>query len=198
MTLLAAVAVAPSRACHEPATLFARRAWLYHIGLGLARGIGIGIVARGFMRLLSGDPGFSLSGTLFIIGLFTFFGTVQGVVAGTRARTDRRRFTAPIRFLGAFSYLILGLGAGIVMAPFLWTMGPALARRDWHRRVRFGLAGVAALNFAAVIAMHMNEEDFELVHVGGFVVLLVTYLAIAWTAGPTFDPGNSGSADHSA
>lgn len=198
MTIVAGIDLRPSPAVVGSSQPFPRRAWPYHVGVGLARGVGIGIAARAFMRLLAGDPEFTLGGTLFIIGLFTIFGTMQGIVAGTRARTARRRFTAPIRLLGGFSYLVLGLGAGIVMAPFLWTLGPALARRDWHRRIRIGLSAVAALNLIAVIAMQVNEENFEWVHIVAFVLMLATYLAVAWTAGPTFASGNSSGTEQPA
>ncbi len=198
MTILASVDLPPFPTLVDSAKPFPRRSWPVHVGLGLARGVAIGVAARTFMRLLSGDPEFTLSGTLFIIGLFTIFGTMQGVVAGTRARNARRRFTAPVRFLGGFSYLILGLGAGIIMAPFLWTMGPALAHREWHRRIRIGLAAVAALNLIGVIAMQMNEEDFRWVHIVAFALLLATYLAAAWTAGPTFASANSAGTEQPA
>ena len=84
------------------------------------------------------------------------------------------------------------------MAPFLWTMGPALAHRAWRRWVRIGLAAVATLNLIGVIAMQMNEEDFEWVHIVAFVLLLATYLAAAWTAGPTFRARNPDGAQQPA
>jgi hypothetical protein len=162
------------------------KSWRHHIGLGLLTGAGIGVTARGFMRLLAGEPEFTWSGTLLIVGLFTVFGTMQGIVAGVRSRTSRHWITAPARVLGGLSYLLLGGGAGALMVPFLWTMAPAIWRPGWNRLVRVGLAAVAALNVGGVIVMQFSEQEFRPTHLLGLGLLILVYLATAWTAGPTF------------
>ena len=84
-----------------------RRSLAAHLGFGLAIGSGLGVAARGFMRLLAADPEFSWSGTILIVGLFAVFGVVQGAVAATRSRTTRQWITLPVRLVGGFSYLML-------------------------------------------------------------------------------------------
>ena len=138
------------------------------------------------MRLLAGEPEFTWSGTLLIVGFFTAFGTMQGVVAGVRSRSSRHWITAPARVLGGLSYLLLGGGAGALMVPFLWTMAPAIWRPDWNRWVRAALVTVAALNVVGVIVMQFREQEFRAIHLLGLGLLILVYLATAWTAGPTF------------
>lgn len=186
MNALATVPAIRTSALPRPTSVSDRRPWRHLLGLGLLTGTAIGVTARGFMRLLAGEPEFTWSGTLLIVGFFTAFGTMQGVVAGVRSRSSRHWITAPARVLGGLSYLLLGGGAGALMVPFLWTMAPAIWRPDWNRWVRAALVTVAALNVVGVIVMQFREQEFRAIHLLGLGLLILVYLATAWTAGPTF------------
>ncbi len=170
-----------------------RRSWMTHLGLGLVTGLGLGIVARSFMRLLTEEPDFTWSGTLFIVGLFTVFGVAQELVAAIRTRTSRRWITVPIRVIGGFSYLVLAGGPGVLLVPFLWLGGLAMWRTSWHRRVRATLAILAAADMLAVIAFTLNDVGYDRLYhpsfVAGFALLVVTYTAMVWRVGPTLSGG---------
>lgn len=162
--------------------------WTTQVLTGLSVGVVLGVSARVFMRLLADEPEFSWGGTLFIVGVFTIFGTTQSLVALVRSRTDSPWLTAPVRVLGGVSYLLLGGGAGIVMLPFLWTVSLAMWRTDWRTWVRQLLALVGAVDLVGVIVLQLSDVPFRLVHLLGFLVLLAVYLAAAWTAGSTLRP----------
>lgn len=169
------------------------RSWMTHLALGLATGLGLGIVARSFMRLLAEDPEFTWSGTLFIVGLFTAFGVVQELVAAIRGRTSRLWITVPIRVIGGLSYLVLAAGAGVLLLPFLWLGGLAMWRTSWHRRVRAALAILASADMLAVLVFTLTDEGFDRLYhpsfVAGFALLVMTYIAIVWRVGPTLSGG---------
>lgn len=169
-----------------------RRSWTAHLGVGLITGVGLGVAARGFMRLLAVDPEFTWSGTVFIVGLFAVFGVVQGGVAAIMSRTTRRRITVPARLMGGLSYLMLGGGAGTLMVPFLWFGALALWRITWHRRVRATLAALAAANMVAVVGLTLSEDGLDRLRepgvVAGFALFAATYAAAVWNAGPTLRP----------
>ena len=167
-----------------------RRSWAAHLGGGMIIGVGIGLAARAFMRLLTADPDFTWSGMIFIVGLFAVFGTVQGGVAAITSRTTRRWITIPVRLVGGLSYLLLGGGAGLLMVPFLWFGALACWRTTWHRWLRTTLAVLAAANIAAVVGLTLSEDGSdrlrELGVLAGFALFAATYIVAVWTAGPTF------------
>ena len=169
-----------------------RRSFAAHLGVGLVTGIGLGVAARSFMRLLTDDPEFTWSGTAFIIGLFTVFGVVQSVVAAIRSRTTRQWITVPARLLGGLSYLMLGGGAGVVMVPFLWFGALALWQTTWHRWKRATLAGLAAANMVGFIGITLSEEGLDRLLearvVAGFALFTATYAAAVRSVGPTLSP----------
>jgi hypothetical protein len=55
------------------------------LGVGLLLGAGWGVLARGFMRLLTTEPSFSWEGTSFIVGIFAVAGALVGLVHAARA-----------------------------------------------------------------------------------------------------------------
>ena len=147
------------------------------------------------MRLLAVDPDFSWSGTLFIVGLFTVFGVVQGAVAAIRSRTTRRWIIIPARLAGGLSYLMLGGGAGVMMVPFLWFGALALWRTNWGNWIRASLAMLATANMVGVVVLSLTEDGFDRLSgpgvIAGFAVFAATYTATVWTVGPTIGPARS-------
>ena len=72
------------------------------LGIVAAFGVGgavWGVVARAWMRLITEEPEFTWSGTLFIVGLFAVVATVQGCALAVRRRRWPRWAQAPVRVL---------------------------------------------------------------------------------------------------
>jgi hypothetical protein len=106
---------------------------------GAALGLGWGVAARAWMRLITTDPGFSWSGTGYILGACTVIGLLLGAAEAGRRRGAMRWWRAT----GA-SALLLGVGAGIIVVPTALLGGLAAGRRRWHPAVRAVLALAAA------------------------------------------------------
>jgi hypothetical protein len=97
-----------------------------------------GIVMRAWMRLISTDPEFSWSGTLFILAAATVAGAVLGL-----ARLRRRSGGQGWWRLSVLALVGLGAG-GAVMWPTVVAWGLALGRRGpWLLVVPLGVAGAA-------------------------------------------------------
>lgn len=114
--------------------------------LGMLMGLLWGIGARAWMRLISPDPEFSWSGTLFILGVATVVGTLLGLAAV--GRTGSRPRLA--RGLGASAVLPLGIGAGIVMLPPILAGAFALPGPLPLRRTRVLLLGLPCVGPLAI------------------------------------------------
>lgn len=105
---------------------------------GMLAGVVWGIAARAWMRLISPDPEFSWTGTLFILGIATVVGTLLGLAAVGRAGRHPRL----ARGLGAVAVLPLGIGAGVVMLPPILAGAFALPGPLPSRRTRVVLLGL--------------------------------------------------------
>ena len=114
-----------------------------------------GVAARAWMRLISSDPEFTWSGTLFIVALFAVVGTAQGCAVAVRRRT--RWVRGPARVVAGVAALLLGAGPGMVLLPLLVCAPLAIARTRWHPVIRGGLALVACAN--AVLMLPLLHSD---------------------------------------
>jgi hypothetical protein len=107
---------------------------------GAVLGLGWGVAARAWMRLIATDPEFSCSGTGYILGACTVVGLLLGAAEASR----RRGAMGWWRATGA-SALLLGVGAGMIVLPTALLGGLAAGRRRWHPAIRAVLALVAAV-----------------------------------------------------
>ena len=121
------------------------------------------------MRLITFDPEFTWSGTLFIVGATTLAGAMAGL-AYHRWRLSRGQWW---RLLGLF-FLPLGMAAGAVMVPTFVLGGIALGRKLWHPRARILLA-VLAVGFQVFFLMN---ETFPYGRTLWAVPIYVGFLAI--------------------
>ena len=97
--------------------------------LGLALGAAWGVLARVWMRLISTDPTFSWSGTLFIVGPAALLGAGVGLVDAA-LRTGRSGWWR----LAVLPGLLLLLGPGTLLAPSFLMGGLAWPpHRKWLR-----------------------------------------------------------------
>ena len=122
------------------------------------------------MRLISTDPAFTWSGTLFIVGASALAGLGMGIVMALVQR---------LRGIGVATMLPLGLGPGMIMLP---TSSPWV---EWpfsgggRRRLAAVLAALAVLS-AGLLAGGLLLSELSFVRAA---VCFVLYLGLtAWLA----------------
>jgi hypothetical protein len=156
------------------------------VAIGVFGGFALGFVARAWMRLISEDPAFTWSGTLFIIVGFTIFGFTQSIVATARRRGARRSTLTVLRVIGVAGMLPLFVAAGAVMFPTVIGGGLALARVEWRRITRM-VCVVAALAPVVFVGNDLVDSFGWSVHtLAGFVVMLAVYATIIAATRYTF------------
>ena len=153
---------------------------------GALGGFVLGIAARAWMRLISDDPGFSWSGTLFIIGGFTVFGLTQSIVAVTRRRTRRCGPLTIARTVGIIGMLPLFFAAGAVMLPTVVAGGLAVVRVDWTRAIRWIFVLFASVPVIFVGRDLIDTFGWSLHATAGVVAMLGVYGVIIWATRFTF------------
>ncbi len=150
------------------------------IALGALGGCALGITARGWMRLISDDPEFSWSGTIFIVTGFTIFGVGQSIVAAARSRIDRRSTLTTVRVIGVVTMLPLFMAAGALMLPTVVGGGLAAARTGWHVATRIVclVVGIGPVMFVGQDLI--DTFGWSLRSLCGIAVMLAVYAAIIW------------------
>jgi hypothetical protein len=150
------------------------------MAIGLLGGFALGVVARAWMRLISEDPDFTWSGTIFIVGGFTFFGLTQSIVAVARRRTTRWWRLTGVRTIGAVGMLPLFVAAGALMFPTVAGCGLASARSEWPKAIR-GLCLVVATGPVLFVGTDLiGSFGWSLHALAGFVTMLAVYATIIW------------------
>lgn len=156
------------------------------LAIGLLGGFALGVVARVWMRLISEDPEFTWSGTIFIVAGFTFFGLTQSIVAVARGRTTRWWKLTGVRTIGAVGMLPLFVAAGAVMFPTVAGCGLASARSEWPKTIR-GLCLVVAAGPVLFVGTDLiGSFGWSLHTLAGFVMMLAVYATIIWATRFTF------------
>lgn len=163
------------------------------LAVGLFGGFALGVVARAWMRVISEDPDFTWSGTIFIVGGFSFFGLTQSIVAVARRRTTRWWTLTGARTIGAVGMLPLFLAAGALMFPTVVGCGFASARSEWPKAVRRLCLVVAAGPVLFVGTDLIGSFGWSLHTLAGFVMMLAVYATIIWAARFTFTAQNAAS-----
>jgi hypothetical protein len=133
-------------------------------------------VSRGWMRLISDDPEFSWSGTIFIVIAFTVAGLGHGVAWATRA-TGGRRWSTVARWAGAVLTLPLFVGAGALMLPTVIAGSLARWRTDWAPWAR-AVAVVLAVPAPVGVAVGTLRHGPTVGRVAGIVLFAATYATI--------------------
>jgi hypothetical protein len=160
-----------------------RHAW--SIAAGTLGGSLLGVGARAWMRFISDDPEFTLSGTLFIVLGFTIFGLTQSIGRITIAST--RRWVPTIgRAVGVVGMLPLFAAAGGIMMPTVVAGGFAV--RDgvprWVRVVCVAIAMVPLLMVANIVLT--SDLGWSLRSLVGILLAAVLYSLVILIARPTF------------
>lgn len=137
---------------------------------GAAAGLAWGIVARLWMRFISDHPEFSWSGTAFIVGAATIFGTAMGLAWLRRARGGRGWW----RLLG-LTVLLLGMGAGSLMIPTV-LLGAVALGRPWRRWITAVVLAIALVPQVLILG-----PDLGSMSVPRLMIALAAYLVLLWS-----------------
>ena len=150
---------------------------LWLVPFGLFAGATLGSVARGWMRLITDDPEFSWSGTIFIVAAFAIAGLGHGIAWAARRADRRRRWSTVARVVGAVLTLPLFGGAGAIMLPTV--VGAALARwrPDWRRSARAAVI-VVATPTPVVLVVGVWRDGMDARRALGLLLFGATYLLI--------------------
>ena len=155
---------------------------------GVLGGLGLGIIARAWMRLITEDPEFTWTGTIFIVIGFMVFGLTQSIVAVARRRPKRRWKLTIVRAVGAVGMLPLFVAAGALMLPTVVGGGLAVARVDWHTLTRSIWLLLAAAPVLFVGSELIDAFGWSMQMVAGFVMMSAVYSTIIWATRWTFAP----------
>ena len=162
------------------------------LACGLFGGFTLGVAARAWMRLITVHPEFTWAGTLFIVGGFTIFGTLQSVVAVARSLVRRRWALTIVRVIGIVAMMPLFLAAGAIMFPTVIGAGLARARSDWPRWVRVLCVVVALAPIALVTSQLIGDFGWSIHSLAGLLVMLAIYGIFVWATRFTFEPQADG------
>jgi hypothetical protein len=143
---------------------------------GAALGLGWGVAARGWMRLIATEPEFSWSGTGYIVGACTMIGLLLGIAEASRRRGGRRWRRAT-----AAAALLLGAGAGILVVPTALLGGLAAGLPGRHPVIRTVLALAAAAP-----ALFVAHEVWRIWPGPRGAVAIVLWVALAATLALAF------------
>jgi len=154
--------------------------------LGAVTGAAWGVLARIWMRLISGNPEFSWTGTLLIIGLAALLGGGVGLAAGARLAGRSRWWT-----LAVLPGLVLFLSPGMLFAPSFLVGSLAYAQRN--RILRAVGWAVIALSIvgSALLAVLEPEPGVEttpglvITFLIGFSLMAIT---LAWAGSHIWRP----------
>lgn len=128
-----------------------RTALLRGAGTGLLLGAAWGVAARVWMRLISDQPSFSWSGTLFVVGLAALFGA-STVAAATALRQGRSGWWRLLATPG----LLLFASQGIAFLPGFLVACVGLSRRS---RVGYVVAALGVLVVPVLLWRQLRLDD---------------------------------------
>jgi hypothetical protein len=186
--------MSPSRALPTPLSWAARMGYVL-VPVFLVLGLLLGASARAWMRIISTDPEFTVSGTLFIVLGFSFFAAMQSVAALAAERPWRDWPRRGARCLGAVGLLPLFMAAGGIMAPAVVFAGLALWHPSWPRVIRWVLGLIVLANLVAVSLTITSDLGVSWRSLVGICGLLLIYGCIVWAAAGTFSRPNSMAAN---
>jgi hypothetical protein len=126
------------------------------LAAGVGAGLVSGVVARAWMRVISTDPEFSWSGTMYIVIAFGLFGAASGVaLLARRWRPGLGRVLG--RIVGVVGVLPVFMGAGAMLFPTVLVGGMAVGQRTWPRWVRVVCGALAAAPIVAIWGGIVND-----------------------------------------
>lgn len=141
--------------------------------VGVVAGFVWGVVARGFMRLMTVAPEFTWSGTLSIVGTATVVGGLVAVVRQQRLAGRSRWW----RLLG-LPFILMFAGAGITLVPGVVGVVMLLDRRRWLMVPGAALVGLTLYGvIVADLGTSMSARQWL-----GVAVMLGCLAVLGWAA----------------
>jgi hypothetical protein len=126
------------------------------------------------MRLITDDPEFSWSGTIFIVLAFTVAGAGHGVAWAVRRAGVRRRWSTTARVAAGVLTLPIFAGAGGMMLPTVFGASVAGARTDWPRAARVA-AALVAIPVPVIIGADLVDNGITPGVLLGALLMVATY-----------------------
>ena len=163
---------------HRVPPAYAYRPPTVHVAVGRAAlsGAAWGVAARLWMRFISDDPEFSISGTAFIVAAPTVISMFSVLAQRCISWSGVARW--PARMIAGASTVLLGMGAGMLMLPTLILGGVAYGHPEWPRQLRLTIAVLAAVPVVVVVR--------EIPPGGRIFLALPTYLLLIATIIPVY------------
>lgn len=158
------------------------------ITIGFFGGLILGVISRLWMRWISTDPEFSWSGSIFIVGAFTFFFTTQSVVFLLRHGVHSRRRTTLIRVGGVVFSLPIFSAAGGIMFPAVALASIALWTNALGARGRKALL-VLSLVIPVIVSKDIIKDfGWTLATAGRIFLFILIYALVIISTRPTLSP----------
>lgn len=155
-------------------------------------GLGIGVVARAWMRWITVEPEFTWTGTIAIVVAFALFFTAQATARLARVRARSPRRVAGVRTAAGVLSLGLFAAAGAVMFPSV-LFGSLASWRTGLGRVVRSLLAVAALPAAIfVVSTMVDDHGWSLATFGRIVVFAGIYASVIAATRPTVEAVEGG------
>jgi hypothetical protein len=151
--------------------------------VGAALGIGLvwGVLARGWMRLISTDPAYTFEGSLFITLAFGFVVGCQAIALLTRRRRSRAARTAG-RLVGLVGLLPLFFGGGAIMLPTVVGGGLGAGQTAWPRAARMAIGLLALVPVVSVSATIVKDFGLGPRALVAIVALVAIYAGVVFAA----------------
>eukprot|EP01041_Mallomonas_annulata_P034342 gene34342-biopygen26530 len=143
------------------------------------------------MRLITDEPEFSWSGTIFIVGAFTVTATGHGLAWAARRAGLRRRWTTPARVVAAVLTMPIFGGAGMIMMPTVLCATLARSRADWPRTMRV-IVALLALVAPVFVTVDVVRHDVTPGRLLGIVLFVATYAVVVASLGAVVSPIDDG------
>jgi hypothetical protein len=154
--------------------------------LGAVTGAAWGVLARIWMRLISGNPEFSWTGTLLIIGLAALLGAGVGLAARARLAGRSRWWT-----LAVVPGLVIFLSPGMLLAPSFLVGSLAYAQRGPILRA-VGWAVITVSIVAGALLAVLEPEPGTETTPGLVITFLIGYslmtITLAWAGSHIWRP----------
>jgi hypothetical protein len=119
---------------------------------GAMLGLAWAVVIRAWMRLVTNEPQFSLTGTGMILAASMIVGACAGLAYAARRRGNFKLVWA-LRIVSVLSFATLGVGPGVFVAPTVLFATLALVRRHWPVWLRLACAVAALVGFGMIASI---------------------------------------------